>query len=320
MKKHILSIASIIVLGSSIVSAQEQLKQVSGGVLNGKATALAKPPYPAAARAVRAEGAVSVQVLIDENGNIESAAAISGHPLLRQATETAARESKFLPTMLQGQPVKVSGIIVYNFISDINWLQVGYNLTKAENTDISAADIHAGAIRSKIPAEWTTERELAVGLMSGSKTNTPAPVQPNPTQELTEKSKVKVIQGNSNATTGNLSADIFVPNAGRQTFVSKEIASELKTSLQNRLSGDEMSKWYFSLGSALAAADLENDAKTRNLFSTLDGLRETAPANAPLSVKETLEKFRDFSQKNEFDETEKLKIQALINQILRTNL
>ena len=44
-------------------------KQISGGVLNGKATSLPKPPYPPAARAVRASGAVSVQVLIDENGN-----------------------------------------------------------------------------------------------------------------------------------------------------------------------------------------------------------------------------------------------------------
>ena len=320
MKKHILSIASIIVLGSSIVSAQEPVKQVSGGVLNGKATALAKPQYPAAARAVKAEGAVSVQVLIDENGNIESATAVSGHPLLRQAAETAARESKFSPTMLQGQPIKVSGIIVYNFIGDMNWLQVGYNLTKAENTDTSATDIRAGAIRSKIPAEWTAERELAVTLMNGSKANSAAPVQPNPTQELTEKSKVKVIQGESNATGGTLRAEIFAPSAGRQTFVSKEIASELKTSLQNRLSGDEVSKWHFSLGSALAAADFENEAKTRNLISTLNDLRESAPANAPLSVKETLEKFRDFSQKTEFNEAEKLKIQALINQILRTNL
>lgn len=91
-------------------------KQISGGVLNGKATSLPKPPYPPAARAVRASGAVSVQVLVDENGSVISASAVSGHPLLRPAAVQAARGARFAPTMLSGQAVKVSGVITYNFI------------------------------------------------------------------------------------------------------------------------------------------------------------------------------------------------------------
>jgi TonB family protein len=89
---------------------------ISGGVLNGKAVTLAKPEYSPAARAVRAAGAVNVQVTIDEQGNIISASAISGHPLLRQSAEKAAFASKFAPTTLEGQPVQVTGIIVYNFV------------------------------------------------------------------------------------------------------------------------------------------------------------------------------------------------------------
>jgi len=91
-------------------------KQISGGVLNGKATSLPKPPYPPAARAVRAAGAVSVQVLIDESGSVVSASAVSGHPLLRAAAVSAARGARFSPTMLSGQAVKVSGVITYNFV------------------------------------------------------------------------------------------------------------------------------------------------------------------------------------------------------------
>jgi TonB family protein len=91
-------------------------KTISGGVVNGKATNLVKPPYPAAARAVRASGAVNVQVTIDEQGNVYRAVAVSGHPLLRAAAVQAARASTFSPTLLQGQPVKVTGIIVYNFV------------------------------------------------------------------------------------------------------------------------------------------------------------------------------------------------------------
>lgn len=92
-------------------------KKVSLGVLNGKATRLVTPPYPAAAKAVRAAGAVNVQVSIDTSGNVVSASAVSGHPLLRAAAEAAARQSKFSPTMLSGQPVSVSGVIVYNFVA-----------------------------------------------------------------------------------------------------------------------------------------------------------------------------------------------------------
>jgi TonB family protein len=88
---------------------------ISGGVLNGKATSLPQPPYPPIARAAKASGTVMVQVLVDENGNVVSAHAISGHPLLQAACVAAARNAKFSPTKLSGQPVKVSGIVTYDF-------------------------------------------------------------------------------------------------------------------------------------------------------------------------------------------------------------
>ncbi len=91
-------------------------KNVPGGVLNGKAIELPQPPYPPAAFAVHASGTVSVQVLIDEDGHVVSANAVSGHPLLRSAAVQAAHSARFSPTLLGGQPVKVSGVINYNFV------------------------------------------------------------------------------------------------------------------------------------------------------------------------------------------------------------
>jgi protein TonB len=90
---------------------------ISGGVLNGKAISLPKPAYPAIARAAHASGTVVVQVVIDENGNVISAHAVSGHPLLQGAAVGAARSAKFSPTKLSGQPVKVTGVIQYNFVA-----------------------------------------------------------------------------------------------------------------------------------------------------------------------------------------------------------
>jgi TonB family protein len=90
-------------------------KSISGGIVNSKAINLPPPVYPAAAKAVRASGAVNVQVTIDEKGDVVSAEATSGHPLLRDVSVQAARQAKFSPTKLSGQPVKVTGVIVYNF-------------------------------------------------------------------------------------------------------------------------------------------------------------------------------------------------------------
>ncbi len=105
--------------GSSDTSTKtDSPKTISGGVLNSKAVDLPKPVYPAAARAVRASGSVNVQVTVDENGNVVSANAVTGHPLLRVSAVEAARKAKFSPTLLSGKAVKVTGVIVYNFNSE----------------------------------------------------------------------------------------------------------------------------------------------------------------------------------------------------------
>jgi protein TonB len=90
---------------------------ISGGVLNGKAISLPKPSYPAIARSAHASGTVVVQVTIDENGSVISAHAVSGHPLLQGVAVAAARGARFSPTKLSGQPVKVTGVITYNFVA-----------------------------------------------------------------------------------------------------------------------------------------------------------------------------------------------------------
>jgi len=90
---------------------------ISGGVLNGKAISLPKPPYPPIAKAAHAAGTVTVQVTIDESGKVISAHAVGGHPLLQQAAVQAAYGARFTPTQLSGQPVKVTGVITYNFVA-----------------------------------------------------------------------------------------------------------------------------------------------------------------------------------------------------------
>jgi TonB family protein len=94
------------------------IRIINGGVRCGKAVSLPKPPYPKEAKAAKISGEVKVKVLIGVDGKVESAEAVSGHELLRKASEQAALAAKFSPTVISGEPVKLSGIIVYNFVDD----------------------------------------------------------------------------------------------------------------------------------------------------------------------------------------------------------
>lgn len=85
---------------------------VAGGMLNGKAIYLPLPEVPAG----EANGVVLVQVLIDEQGSVIEAKAASGPQHLHAAAVNAARLARFTPTLLMGEPVKVSGTLSYNFV------------------------------------------------------------------------------------------------------------------------------------------------------------------------------------------------------------
>jgi TonB family protein len=88
---------------------------VNGGILNGKAISKPEPVYPPIAKAARVQGTVRVLVVVDENGEVITAQAANGHPLLQQAAEAAARQARLSPTFLSGRPVGVSGTLTYNF-------------------------------------------------------------------------------------------------------------------------------------------------------------------------------------------------------------
>ena len=99
----------------ALVLSQESSKTINGGGLSGKAVKKVPPTYPPIAKAAGAEGPVSVQIVVSESGAVESAKAVSGHPLLQAAAVAAAKEWQFTPTKLSGNAVKVSGTISFVF-------------------------------------------------------------------------------------------------------------------------------------------------------------------------------------------------------------
>jgi protein TonB len=84
-------------------------------ILNSKAVSKPVPLYPQIAKLAGVQGTVMVEILLDEQGRVISATAKNGPAMLREAARQAALLARFTPTQLNGEPVKVSGVISYNF-------------------------------------------------------------------------------------------------------------------------------------------------------------------------------------------------------------
>lgn len=91
-------------------------RHVSTGVLTSKIVSLPKPVYPTIAKQIKAQGPVNVQILVDETGKVISAHAVYGNATLIKAAEDAAMRARFTPTLLNEKPIKVQGVITYNFV------------------------------------------------------------------------------------------------------------------------------------------------------------------------------------------------------------
>ena len=74
-----------------------------------------QPVYPELARQTRTQGAVVLDCVIDEHGNVTQMKLVSGHPLLVNAAFRAVRQWKYQPTLLNGVPVAVEMEVTVNF-------------------------------------------------------------------------------------------------------------------------------------------------------------------------------------------------------------
>jgi TonB family protein len=73
------------------------------------------PVYPPTARTLRQTGVVRLEVVIDEEGKVAEVQNLSGPALLQTAAKDAVKKWKFKPFMRDGQPVKATGFLSFNF-------------------------------------------------------------------------------------------------------------------------------------------------------------------------------------------------------------
>jgi len=252
MKKIVTFVVLNFVLGLAVAAQTNNApKIVNGGVINGKAKSLAKPVYPSAAQAVNAEGAVSVQVTIDEAGNVSSANAVSGHPLLRQAAENAALQSKFAPTSLSGQPVKVNGIIVYNFVAGASpsWFRVGEQLSNLERA-WTLQYFNSAQFGKMFQPDWTAENQQLQRLEELKQ----AEFSADPNSGRVEEVVVEKIIVNTDGTRETVKTTESRIKKGKLNPEQIDAVQNLISALQNRLAADQTDLWDFNLGINLGRA------------------------------------------------------------------
>ena len=88
---------------------------VAVGPLAQRAKQKVSPTYPSIAKAARVTGVVTVYLVVNEKGEVETVQKLEGPPQLQQAAADAARRWRFNPTVIDGQPVRVTGYLSFNF-------------------------------------------------------------------------------------------------------------------------------------------------------------------------------------------------------------
>jgi protein TonB len=85
--------------------------RVGGRVKPPRAIVQRPPTYPTLAKQAQIQGIVSIDAVIDQQGNVVEMNVVSGQPLLIEAALAAVREWKYEPTYLNDQPVAVRLIV-----------------------------------------------------------------------------------------------------------------------------------------------------------------------------------------------------------------
>lgn len=145
MRKSLLCLIGFVFFLSAAALGQTpgSAPRISVPDINGRAISLVKPEFPETAVAAQADGeGVSLQVVVDENGNVISArCSLNCHAMLKDAAELAAAMSKFRPLIKDGQPVKYEGILLYTFVVNrVDWFRFGTSLESTRQFDNISLD------------------------------------------------------------------------------------------------------------------------------------------------------------------------------------
>ena len=288
-------------------------KIISGGVLNGKATSLPIPAYPAAARAVNAEGTIIVEVVIDEEGSVNTATAVSGHPLLRAASVDAARGAKFTPTLLMGEPVKVTGVITYNFVRSVTSSLLGFEIAFCERSLKPSALLKS--LAKDLPEAWKDERKALETLSFDESSETASRVitggvSSSPSEGRGSGQDAPIIR-------------IYPPYFfGKLTPSSVEALRNVRASILSKLVSNQKAEWHFRLGVALGilAAEIDEASKLSHNLAELEQIVGNVPFRGSESTLMDLRTFVDLCRVSDGSPEAKEKILRLAQKLKNSRI
>ncbi len=241
------------------------VSEVKGRIAPAKAIYLPKPVFSDELRDAGLDGKVRVDIVIATDGTVSSVNAVSGFPELYPAAETAARNSRFLPS-----PNEIDAYLVYEFvIRSPDWFLVAYDLYAVRISN-------PGVIRKAFPEDWTEERELAAKLIELRRSQ---PRRPElvPGLKTTDNNRSQV------------SAAVQLPVS---PFEMNSVASKLREMVRTRLAADPNGLRRFELGEAFIMAMSVRNPDMRAISNgILRPFVERSPANLPPAWVERLRSF-----------------------------
>jgi TonB family protein len=262
---------------------------ITGNVGGAKALILAKPGYPLEAIEAGAEGKIKVEILIDETGTVVTAKAVSGQQMLYETAQNAALKSKFSVPKPNGQPQKVSGFMIYNFLIETpNWFKVAYDAALIDKMP-TLGYLQIPVIKKRIKSEWTIETDL-LDKISVIRSEEKDSLVDAPVPRL-------VFKSNTTATSASQSGALRlrIPTQNPQKAA---ISQNLVSALQSRLANDEASLWQFNLGLAFIKLqeNFRNPATRRSSVEMLKPFIKSVPASVPAEYVAQLNKLIDLSE------------------------
>jgi len=117
MTRHLLVAFLVLVSLASLATAQAgpPLVHAVESVMAKQLVTKVPPVYPPLARQAHLQGRVVLQVRISKSGDVVNLQLISGHPMLAPAAIEAVKQWKYMPYLLNGEPVEVETKVTVNF-------------------------------------------------------------------------------------------------------------------------------------------------------------------------------------------------------------
>ena len=108
-------VIAAVLLWNIAAFSQEAQKKVSRAEAETAVLTRIQPQYPNAARQLRIQGLVELEVMVNSAGEVEKVNIVSGNPVLTRPAAEAVKKWKFKQFTIEGKPVSADVPVTINF-------------------------------------------------------------------------------------------------------------------------------------------------------------------------------------------------------------